>query len=304
MIGLTKALALEVAGHGVLVNAIAPGPVETAMVDGISEDWKAAKRAELPLGRFGGSAHGGAAGQFSGRRPLCWPDARPQLRGRDAVKPFVAADDNLQATYRRAGFSGGFRLGQRPAILVVDFCRGFTDPSCPLGSDASAEIERARRVLDAARSNGSLVVFTTITYDDTARRTSAWLRKVPSLSELAPGSPWVEIDPLLGARPEEPLLAKTGASAFFGTPLASLFVAAGVDSVIVMGATTSGCVRASVVDSVQHGFATFVVPDCCADRAAGPHEANLFDMTAKYADPLTAEEVVGHLKRLRETVAD
>lgn len=219
------------------------------------------------------------------------------------MNPSNLADD-LHRTYRRAGFSGGFRLGERPAILVVDFCCGFTDPSCPLGSEASAEIERARRVLNAARRNDVLIVFTTIAYDDTARRTTTWLRKVPSLGELAVGSPQVEIDPRLGARPGEPVLAKTGASAFFGTSLTSLLVAAGIDSVIVMGATTSGCVRASVVDSVQHGFATFVVPDCCVDRAAAPHEANLFDMTAKYADDLTAEEVVGHLERLSEAVAD
>lgn len=212
-------------------------------------------------------------------------------------------DAELLGTYQRAGFTGAFQLGKRPAVLVVDFCRGFTDPACPLGSDAPDEIDRTRRVLDAARRGGAPVIFTTIAYDDTAQRMTAWLRKVPSLRELAAGSPWVEIDPRLAARPEEPVLAKTGASAFFATPLASLLVAAGIDSVIVMGATTSGCVRASVVDSVQHGFATFVVLDCCVDRAPGPHEANLFDMTTKYADPLTSEEVVGYLERLSQTVA-
>jgi maleamate amidohydrolase len=212
-------------------------------------------------------------------------------------------DEGLRRTYRSAGFVGGFILGRRPAILVVDLSRGFTDPACPLGSEAPAEVERCRGVLEAARRSGALVVFTTIAYDEGARRTTAWLRKVPSLAELTVGSPWIEIDPRLGRLPEEPVVVKTGASAFFGTSLAAHLVAAGTDSVVVMGATTSGCVRASVVDAVQHGFATFVVPECCVDRAAGPHEANLFDMTAKYADPLTAEEVVSHLERLRETVS-
>jgi nicotinamidase-related amidase len=214
------------------------------------------------------------------------------------------ADGGLRQTYQRAGFSGAFRMGDRAAILVVDLCQGFTEPACPLGTDAPAEIERTRTVLDAARHAGVPVVFTTIAYDEGSLRTTAWLRKVPSLRELTVGSPWVEIDDRLAPRPEETVLAKRGASAFFGTPLASLLVAAGADSLVVLGATTSGCVRASVVDAVQHGFATFVVPDCCVDRAAGPHEANLFDMTAKYADPLTAEEVVGHLERLGRTVAD
>jgi maleamate amidohydrolase len=204
----------------------------------------------------------------------------------------MASDGSVRATYQRAGFSGAFQVGNRPAILVVDLCRGFTDPACPLGTDAPAEIERTRGVLDAAREAGVLVVFTTISYDETQRRTMAWVRKVPSLAELAVGTRWVEIDPRLAARADEPVVTKTGASAFFATPLAAL---------IVLGATTSGCVRASVVDAVQHGFATFVVPDCCVDRARGPHEANLFDMTAKYADALPAEEVVGQLSKLSQT---
>jgi maleamate amidohydrolase len=219
------------------------------------------------------------------------------------VSALDTGDGAVRSTYRQAGFTGAFRMGARPAILVVDLCRGFTDPACPLGSEAPDEIERTRGVLDAARRAGVLVVFTTIAYDEGALRSTAWLRKVPSLGEFTVGSPWVEIDPRLAPRPEEQVVAKTGASAFFGTPLAALLVGAGIDSVIVLGATTSGCVRASVVDSVQHGFATFVVPDCCVDRARGPHEANLFDMTAKYADALPAEEVVGHLQRLRTTVA-
>jgi maleamate amidohydrolase len=215
---------------------------------------------------------------------------------------FDGADEGLRGTYRAAGFTGQFSPGRRPAIVVVDLCRGFTDPACSLGSEASAELERTRQVLDAARRSGVLIVFTTIAYDGAGLRTTAWVRKVPSLRELAVGSPWVEIDPRLGRRPEETVLVKPGPSAFFGTPLAAQLVAAVVDSVVVLGATTSGCVRASVVDAVQYGFPTFVVPDCCVDRAAGPHEANLFDMTAKYADPLAAEEVIGHLEQLRETV--
>jgi maleamate amidohydrolase len=218
------------------------------------------------------------------------------------MTPTEGTDEGLHRTYRAAGFVGRFTPGRRPAILVVDFCRGFTDPVCPLGSESSVELERTRRVLDVARRSGVPVIFTTIAYDEAGLRTTAWVRKVPSLRELAIGSPWVEIDPRLGCRPGEPVLVKTGPSAFFGTPLAARLVAAQIDSVVIMGATTSGCVRGSVVDAVQYGFPTFVVPDCCVDRAPGPHEANLFDMTAKYADPLTAEEVVGYLERLGEII--
>jgi maleamate amidohydrolase len=215
----------------------------------------------------------------------------------------TGAGEQVREVYRNAGFTGGFRMGERPAVVVVDFCRGFTDPACPLGSDSTAEVMRTRVLLDAARQRGVFVVFTTISYDEGARATTTWLRKVPSLAELASGSPWVEIDPRLGCREAEPVVAKGGASAFFGTPLQAMLVAQRIDTVLVLGATTSGCVRASVVDSVQHGFPTFVVTDCCTDRSAGPHEANLFDMTAKYADACTAEEVVKHFERLPRPVA-
>jgi maleamate amidohydrolase len=211
--------------------------------------------------------------------------------------------DPTGAVYQRAGFTGGFEWGHRPAVVVVDFSRGFTDPECPLGSEATAEIERTRGVLDAARRRGVFVVFTTIAYDPASRAATTWLRKVPSLGALTVGSAWTEIDPRLGRRDEEPVVTKGGASAFFGTPLHAWLVGRRIDTVLVLGATTSGCVRASVVDSVQHGFPTFVVVDCCADRAAGPHEANVFDMTAKYADACTAEEVVSHFEYLPQPVA-
>lgn len=209
-----------------------------------------------------------------------------------------AVDERRGEIYHNAGFTGSFELGQRPAVVVVDFCRGFTDPGSPLGSDTTAEVGRTRTLLDVARQRGAFVVFTTISYDEGGRASTAWLRKVPSLGELTVGSPWVEIDPRLGRLAGEPVIAKSGASAFFGTPLHALLVANRADTVLVLGATTSGCVRASVVDCVQHGFPTFVVTDCCADRASGPHEANVFDMTAKYADPITSEEVIGYFEGL------
>jgi nicotinamidase-related amidase len=215
----------------------------------------------------------------------------------------VTGDDLTRTVYRAAGFTGGFERGQRPAVLVVDFSRGFTDPACPLGSDVTAEVARTRVLLDAARRRGVFVVFTTIAYEPGSRAATTWLRKVPSLGALTVGSPWTEIDPRLGRLVSEPVVTKTGASAFFGTAVHALLVGRGVDTVLVVGATTSGCVRASVVDSVQYGFPTFVVPECCADRAAGPHEANVFDMTAKYADACTAGEVVSYFDGLPGTVA-
>lgn len=200
--------------------------------------------------------------------------------------------------YRRAGFTGSFSLGERPALLVVDLSRGFTDPAFPLGSDADAVVQSTATLLEVARRRSVLVVFTTIAFDVGTRTTSAWVRKAPSLAQLEAGSTWVELDPRLDRRPEEPVLVKGGASAFFGTPLHAMLASRRIDTVLALGATTSGCVRASVVDAVQHGYDTFVVTDCCADRAMGPHEANVFDMTAKYADAITAEEVTAYLEGL------
>lgn len=208
--------------------------------------------------------------------------------------------EQTRAVYQHAGFTGGFRLGGRPALLVVDLSRGFTDPAFPLGADAEDVLDRTAALLEAARRRDVLVVFTTIAYDPATASCTAWVRKAPSLAGLGAGSPWVEVHPRLAPRADEPVLVKTGASAFFGTPLHAVLAAARVDTVLVLGATTSGCVRASVVDAVQHGYDTFVVTDCCADRAPGPHEANLFDMTAKYADARTAEEVRAYLEDLPE----
>ncbi|MDP9466168.1 MAG: isochorismatase family protein [Actinomycetota bacterium] len=205
-----------------------------------------------------------------------------------------------RAMYRHAGFTGGFRLGGRPALLVVDLSRGFTDPAFALGADAEDVLERTAALLDAARRRGVLVVFTTIAYDQATSSATAWVRKAPSLAGLSVGSGWVEVHPRLSPRPDEAVLVKTGASAFFGTPLCAVLASGRIDTVLVLGATTSGCVRASVVDAVQHGYDTFVVTDCCADRAEGPHKANLFDMTAKYADGITAEEVRSYLEGLPE----
>lgn len=210
----------------------------------------------------------------------------------------TSAGEETRRIYERAGFGGPVDWGEKPALLVVDFSSGFTDPASPLGSDMTAEVGTTRQILDVARESGTLVVFTSIAYEASLRDGGAWLRKVPSLSQLTKDSRWVELDPRLGRRPDEPVIYKRGASAFFGTHLAALLVAHHVDTVVVTGATTSGCVRASVVDAVQNGFQTVVVRDGVGDRAAGPHEASLFDMAAKYADVTSAKEVADYLRRI------
>lgn len=205
------------------------------------------------------------------------------------------ASREVTETYRRAGFDGSLRRGTRPAVLVVDLQRGFTDPACPLGSEMDEVVLANARLLEVARAAGVPVVFTAIAFSDAPADGGVWLQKVPTLAQLKVGSPWHEIDPRLAPRAEELVITKRFASAFFGTHLATALAALGVDTLILTGATTSGCVRASAVDAMQHGYPTLVPRECVADRAEGPHAANLFDMGAKYVDVVSVEEVVSYL---------
>lgn len=199
--------------------------------------------------------------------------------------------------YDRAGFGHSVPRGARPAVVVVDFSYGFTDPSYPTGADMAGPVLATARLLGAARSAGVPVVFTTIAYDPGQIAGLTWLRKARGMAALTAGSRLVEIDGRLGRRPEEHLVVKTGASAFFGTGLATYLVSRGVDTVVVTGATTSGCVRATLVDAVQYGFPALVPRDCVADRAPGPHAASLFDIDEKYGDVVDLVDVLDYLTR-------
>ena len=212
----------------------------------------------------------------------------------------ASADDppdggTTEAIYERAGFGATVERGARPALLVVDLSRGFTEPQFATGSDLSDEVAATRSLLEAARSAGAPVLFTTIAYEPGDENRLAWLRKAPGLVVLAAGSELVEIDPRIAPVAGEPVLVKKGASAFFGTDLAERLHALGVDTLVVCGATTSGCVRASVVDAVQNDFPTLVVREAVGDRAREPHDANLFDIAAKYGDVISLADAAAYL---------
>lgn len=209
------------------------------------------------------------------------------------------ADEQTQQIYQHAGFTGGVGFGQHPAVLVIDFQLGFTDPDrSPLASDCSPAVGATARVVDEARRQGAPIFFTAIAYEPNLRDAGLWLKKAPSLEVLRIDTDLAEIDPRLHPEPADTLIIKKCASAFFGTALAATLTAAGVDTLLIGGATTSGCVRASVVDAMQYGFRPIVLLDGVADRAEGPHNANLFDMGSKYADLATSEEVLTYLRNL------
>jgi len=213
------------------------------------------------------------------------------------------SDEQAREVYAKARLGEAVTMGTRPAVLVVDFSCGFTDPDCALGSDLTAEVEATRRLLDAAREKGLPVIFTTIGFEESLKDGALWLQKVPALGDLQIGGHWVEIDPRLDRRPDETVIMKKGASAFFGTNLASVLIAQGIDSVLLCGATTSGCIRASAIDLLQYGFPTLVPRECVGDRAQAPHEANLFDIQAKYADVVPLEDALAYVASVSSAVA-
>ena len=183
------------------------------------------------------------------------------------------------------GFGGRSGFGRRPALVVIDMTLGFTDPESPLACDLEGPISEIQKLLDAARRAGIPIAFTTVAYRGSDKLTAAaFIDKVPALLTLEAGTRWAEIDPRIAPRETEPVLNKLFASGFFGTGLSSLLTAAGVDTLIITGASTSGCVRATAVDALQYGFRPVVPREAVGDRNEQAHEANLYDVDAKYGD--------------------
>ena len=182
-------------------------------------------------------------------------------------------------------------VGRRPALVIIDMNNGFTDPASPLVCELDDTIEAIRKLLEAARRAEVPVVYTTVSYSEGDKAVAkAFIDKVPVLLTLTAGSRWVEIDERIAPRPNEPVLNKLFASAFFGTPFASLLASHGCDSVIVTGASTSGCVRATAVDVLQYGYRPVVPREAVGDRNPAAHDAALYDIDLKYGDVVSLDE--------------
>lgn len=186
-------------------------------------------------------------------------------------------------------------MTQPPAIalLVIDFSVAFTDPTSPVACDADAALGATADLLEAARKGGALVVFTTVAYDATSRlRAHRFIDKNPVLLALQTGTPAVEIDERVAPHRGEAVLTKLFASGFFDTALAETLTDAGIESVMVVGASTSGCVRATVVDAIQHGFCAYVPKDAVADRSSAAHEQSLTDIQSRYGEVIDLPEAL------------
>ena len=185
-------------------------------------------------------------------------------------------------------------LTSRPALLLVDMINGFTDPACALGTACPEVVAANVQLLEAFRALGLPVFFTTVVYHS-EQQAEVFRRKVPALNVLQPDSHWVKVDSALEPLEGEPVIEKQWASAFFATDLDQQLSALGVDSIVVTGLTTSGCVRASAVDGLQNDYQVVIAEEAVGDRNPEAHRANLFDLNAKYADVLPLAQVLSQL---------
>jgi len=204
---------------------------------------------------------------------------------------------DLTESYKGA-FDGSLGFGDKPALILVDFVAAYFEEHSPLYAGVDAALASALRVRAAARDTGIPVYYTNVVYHADGADGGVFFRKVPALEAFIEGNPlgaWAD-----GLEPaaDEYVISKQYPSAFFGTSLAATLTASGVDTLIITGLTTSGCIRATCIDTVSNGFIPIVVADACGDRHGAPHEANLFDMNAKYADVVDEATVVDHLKSL------
>lgn len=204
-----------------------------------------------------------------------------------------SASDNYKGVWgNRIGF------GAKAAVLVIDFMKAYTTEGAPLyASGVVAAVAKTPALLQAARAKAVPILHTNILYHAPGCADGGiWVKKSPVMTAMVAGNPLAEFCEGVEPLADEPVFTKQYASAFFGTSLAPMLHAQGIDTVILAGCSTSGCIRASAVDAVQHGFRTIVVRDCVGDRHDGPHEANLFDIDSKYGDVVSLEEALAYLK--------
>lgn len=207
--------------------------------------------------------------------------------------------NNDHEFFASRGFGLTIGYGCKPAVLVVDMIRAFTDSSAMLGANLDSQVEATRLLLASARARGLPVIFSTVSYEAADFRDAGiWALKQKGVMTLRAGTVAVELDPRLERLPGEGWLVKKYASCFFGTDLTSRLVSSGIDTLLIAGCTTSGCVRASAVDALQNGFRPIVVRECVGDRSQAAHEQSLFDLQAKYADVVGLEETCHYLEQL------
>lgn len=213
------------------------------------------------------------------------------------------AQKDLNADYAHAGFGGRLGFGAKPALIIIDFVRAYYDKDSPLYAGIEETLTHAVTLLNGVRKAGAPVIHTNVVFTPGGIDGGMFYKKVKALRCFERGQPNVErygqFCPGLEPKSDEPILTKQYASAFFGTSLASTLTAAGIDTLLIAGLSTSGCVRATSIDTVQHGFRPMVVKEAVGDRDPRVHDANLFDINAKYGDVVSLHETLDYLASLK-----
>jgi maleamate amidohydrolase len=205
---------------------------------------------------------------------------------------------DLESNYKGI-FDGRLGFGKRPALLIVDFINAYVTEGAPLfAPDVVTAVDEMIPLLSLTREKQIPVLFTKVLYNKNFRDGGIFIQKVPVLKTMVEGEPLAEIVPQLTPIDSDIIIVKQYASAFFGTSLAATLTSLGVDTILLTGCSTSGCIRASAVDGMQYGFRVIVPRECVADRHPGPHEANLFDINSKYGDVVSKGEVMEYLGKL------
>ncbi len=203
--------------------------------------------------------------------------------------------EGLGSSYA-AHFRGELIFGDRPALIVVDAVQGYIDPAAPIYAGVEGAIPVIASLIQAAREHDVPVIYTVVSYRADGADGGLFWKKLPALQAFVEGSPFAAIPAAIAPRSDELVLTKRYASGFFGTTLATDLAARRIDTLVIAGFSTSGCIRATALDALQHGYAPFVVEDACGDRHPDPHQANLFDLQAKYAEVVRAQRILEQFK--------
>ncbi|MEC1525420.1 isochorismatase family protein [Neobacillus niacini] len=203
--------------------------------------------------------------------------------------------------YQKAGYGqGNVGIGKKPAILVVDFQKAFTSIESPLGGSEliTSAVQKTKELISLARQENLPIIHTVVGYRQDKKDMGHWPLKVPTLSEVTLGSKWVEIDEELEVKEEDIIIVKKMPSAFFNTDLTNILISNQIDTVIISGCTTSGCIRATAIDSFSYGFRTIIAEECVGDQGIEPHRANLFDIQNRYGDILKNNQIISHFTKV------
>lgn len=208
-------------------------------------------------------------------------------------------EESKQSLYQRVGIGNRVGFGKIPALVVIDVQKGFTLDECPLGGGLDEVIENIKDVVAVGKKKGVPVIYTVVAWRPDSGDGGMILKKIPSLKTFTIGSRWAELDDRMDYDPEKDFfIIKKQFSCFFGTELLNILISHGVDTCILLGDSTSGCVRSTAISSAAHGFYTIVPIECVGDRSQEAHEANLFDINAKFGDVVEKQEVIDYLNSL------